>query len=77
MNFGESGGFVRGLDAWIERDEPLGAEGGYSKARVCILKCSDCQWKGEFSPAMQHFRETGHAMTYRGIPQDLANQVRR
>lgn len=36
-----------------------------------IVTCRDCGWRGSFEPAVKHYEETGHALTYEGITADL------
>ena len=40
-----------------------------------ILTCQDCSWRGEFSPAVDHYRGTRHQLLFHGHPQDLKNFV--
>lgn len=75
MNFAEAGGFVRGIDEWIER--PIECGNGHAP-KPDKLRCTGCDWSGPFNDAaIEHYAATGHELTYRGVVQDIANLVKR
>lgn len=72
MSFGEHGGFVRGLDAWIEREDDCGDPGHGGLSKLPLLRCTGCEVRCDFTGAVAHFRLTGHTFTYKGTLQDFA-----
>ena len=36
-----------------------------------LIRCSACDFTGDFSHAIAHYRETQHVLTHRGVPQNL------
>lgn len=56
-------------DRWKLED---GDDPGHGPVKKSLLHCTCCDWRGDFSGAVDHFQRFDHPLTYHGTVQDFS-----